>query len=84
MKRIRFVLAVAVVMAAMMVATAVPAFAARGSGESANGCGLVDESYIATTLGGRQIGESLSSSAQALKGLGPEVSPDASSCSNNG
>jgi hypothetical protein len=84
MRRILLVLTVAAVMATMMIATAVPAFAARGSGQSANGCGLTEQSDVATE-DGRRLGENVSGSARAsgsFFGLGN--ARGASGCSHNG
>jgi hypothetical protein len=75
MKRILLVVTVALVMAAMMVASAAPAFAVAS--EKAN-CAGEDASGKATS-DGKSFGQANAQNAQDFQGIGQEISPQTSS-----
>jgi hypothetical protein len=82
------VLAIVAILAVGFIASSssfiVSALAARGGGQSNNGCGLTGESGQATS-GGRELGQGTSQTAQDLKASGSNegqglVSGGASGC----
>ncbi len=75
MKRILLVATMALVMAAMMVAMAMPAFAVASSKANCLGQG---ESEAATS-DGRALGQGTAAGAQQYQGIGQELSPGVSS-----
>jgi hypothetical protein len=72
MRRILLVLAVAAVMAAMVVTTALPAFAAV---PSSNGNCLAQVESQQASSDGKDLGQATARNAQNNQGIGQQVSP---------